>query len=1109
MARDLGKWLEDLGLGKYADIFAENEIDLDALPYVTEEDLKEIGIALGARRKLLAATAELGSKIEPRASREAAREAVGGRPAVAEAERRQLTVMFVDLVGSTALAGRLDPEELRTVMTGYQNTVAGSVSRFEGHVAKFMGDGVLAYFGWPQAHEDDAERAVRAALSMMQAISDLETPGGEAMAARIGIATGLVVVGDLVGEGASQEEAVVGETPNLAARLQALARPDQVVVAASTRALLGEQFDLSDLGPQNLKGIAKPTVAYAVLGTRVLESRFEARTAGSELPMVGREQELALLMERWRQAKAGEGQLVLLTGEPGIGKSRIARGAIDAIAREPHFRIVYQCSPYHGDSALYPAIQQLRRAASFAQGETSERRLDKLAALVRQAGADERSAVPPLASLLGLEPDARYGSLDLSPEQLRSRTLEALADQLFGLARQRPVLFFLEDAHWSDPTTLELIELCLDRAESAKVLLLVTARPTFDHGFGGHPIVTRLTLNRLGRDQISTIANRLSGGKPLSEELLDEIAVKTDGVPLFVEELTKAVLESGVAGIPVSLHDSLMARLDRVPDVKEVAQIAATIGRSFDYRLLMAIADRPESDLLSCLEKLAEAELVFRRGRPPEATYTFKHALVRDAAYESLLKSRRQKLHGKILEALDADFPETAEAQPELMAFHYTQAGEPLAASEKWLLAGDRSARRAANREAVAQLRRGLDLVGAIDAGPARWRLELDLLMTLGGCLRTLKGWINEETVETVVQARRLDEQLGGTAYRGAIGVGEYTIHLMRGELAEALACSRELVRLANEDGSNVPSFTGHRGAGATLVHMGRFAEAREHLEAGLAGYDPSVEQETVHKVGYYSGVTMHAYLAHALWHQGFADQSRRSLDRAVALTHRVRHPPSQAFAWFQMAIHNSPLVRNDKEALEESIARFQALAQSGGFATWAAFVDALQACLTIEGGDKTAGFQAVSRSLEWWRDNAGMLVLPAFHETLARAHAGLGRLEDAVSCIDVAIDLSNRYGEILYLAELHRRKGELLRAAAPSDVGPQEACFERALRIARDQSSRSLELRAATSLARVWADRGDRRKAEDLLVPIHDWFAEGFDTADLKDAKALISDLS
>ncbi len=1105
MADDVANWLAELGLGKYTRLFAENEITVEALPHLTEDDLKELGLPMGPRKIIANRIADLAAPTSLSENARPERSSVR----YGEAERRHLTVMFCDLVGSTALSGSLDPEEMRVVIQAYQNAVAGEATRFEGHVAKYMGDGVLLYFGWPRAHEDDAERAVRAALSIMRALAGLKTPNGESLAARIGISTGLVVVGDLVGEGASQEEAVVGETPNLAARLQALATPGQVVIGETTRTLLGEQFELADLGVQHLKGIAAPTTAFSVLGARALESRYEARAAKAELPMVGREQELALLMERWRQAKVGEGQMVLLTGEPGIGKSRIVRSAIDAIAQEPHFRIVYQCSPYHGDSALYPAIQQLRRAAKFAEDDDPDRKLDKLETLIGRAGVDDRDIAPLFALLLGIESEARYGKLDLSPERQRSRTLNALSDQLIGLAQQQPVLFILEDAHWSDPTTLELIELSLDRVSSTQVLLLITARPTFDHGFGGHPIVTRLTLNRLGRDQITAIVSHLSGQRSLPDELLDEIALKTDGVPLFVEELTKAVLESGVTGIPASLHDSLMSRLDRIPDVKEAAQIAATIGRTFDYELLMAIADRTEADLVTCLEKLSEAELVFCRGRPPEATYTFKHALVRDAAYESLLMSRRQELHGKIAEALEAVFPETAEAQPELLAHHYTQAGVLLAASEKWLLAGDRSARRAANREAIAQLRRGLDLVGKIEEGPRRWRLELDLVMTLGGCLRTLKGWIDKETVETVTQARRLCDLTDDKSYRGVIGIGEYTIHLLRGELAKAVECGRDLLRLAEEEDSGVAPYVGHRATGATLVHMGRFDEARRHLEAGLSDYDPSSEQQMVHKIGYYSGVTLHCYLAHALWYRGFPDQSLNCLKSAISLTEELRHPPSQAFALFQACLHHSHLMRNDDVALRVTIGRYQDLAQEGGFATWSAFVESQQACLACDSGDASAGFETVLQNLEWWRDNAGVLVLPAFYEMLARAQFGLGRRGDAVTSVDAAIDLSNRFGEQLFVAELYRCRGDLLSGSGSHDAEAQEACFEKALAIARDQSSRTMELRAATSLAHLWADQGECRKAQDLLAPLYGWFTEGFETTDLKDAKALLEELS
>lgn len=1103
MADNIDEWLEELGLGKYASVFVESEVDLDTLPFVTDEALEKMGVALGARLKILAAIA---ARLPENLARDTRVEnRVESKTRRQNAERRQLTVMFCDMVGSTALSGSLDPEELRAVILSFQNAVVGEAMSFEGHVARYMGDGVLIYFGWPRAHEDDAERAVRSALSIMRALAKQKLPNGEDLQARIGIATGLVVVGDLIGEGAAQEEAVVGETPNLAARLQGMATPGQVVISETTRGLLGELFDLTDLGEQDLKGIAAPTTAYSVLDARALESRYDARTAEVDAPMVGREQELALLMERWRQARAGEGQMVLLTGEAGIGKSRITRVAIDTIASEPHFRINYQCSPYHGDSAFYPVIQQLIRAANIAADDDPDQKLDKLEALLGQALDDYRDMAPLLAHMLGIDSETRYGQLDLSPQQQRNRTLNALTDQLMGLASQRPVLFILEDAHWVDPSTLELIELCLDRAASAPVFLLITARPGFEHAFGGHSIVTRLALNRLGRDQIHTIVKRLGGERPLADELLDEIVARTDGVPLFVEELTKAVLESGVAGIPASLHDSLMARLDRIPEVKEVAQIAAAIGRAFDYRLLMAIADRSEPELVSCLDKLTEAELIFGRGQAPESSYTFKHALVRDAAYESLLKSRRQELHGKIVTAIEREFPATVEAQPELLAHHYTEAGQSLKASEKWLMAGDRSARRAANREAIAQLRRGLDLLGKVEEGPIRWRLELDLLMTLGGCLRTLKGWNDEETVETVLRARRLCDQMDDSPYRGAIGLGEYTIYLLRGELEKAVECSRELLRLAELDHSVVDHHIGHRAAGATLYHMGRFEEAHKHLEAGLALYDPRTEEQIVHKIGYFSGVTFHSYMAHTLLHFGFADKALKCLERGISLTQELRHPPSQAFALFQASFHHSHMARNDVDALGDAVERFLVLAQEGGFDTWSAFVNAQQACLAFESGETEGALEKVQQNLQWWKDRAGVLVLPNFYATLARVQDCLGRTEEAMSSIVTAIDLSSRCGEQWCLAELYRRKGELQRTATNDDTRPQAACYEKAMAIAHDQSSRLLELRAATSLARLWADQGERHKAHDLIAPLYGWFSEGFDTSDLKRARALL----
>jgi len=598
---DIASWLRACGLERYAEAFVAAEFTVDLLPELTDTDLAALGLPLGPRKAVLRAIRE--GEVKPAAVPQVAVVTAAASPiTTSAAERRQLTVMFVDLVGSTALSARLDPEEMGAVLRGYQNAVAGEIARFEGHVAKFMGDGVLAYFGWPVAHEDEAERAVRAGLAIVAAVARVS--GGEApLACRIGVATRLVVVGELIGEGAAQEQTVVGDTPNLAARLQALAAPGQVVVGEATRRLLGAGFLLDDLGVQALKGIEGAVSAFAVTGERVLASRFEGRAHGLQ-PMVGRDQELALPLERWGQAKSGEGQAVLLVGEAGIGKSRITRALLDALRPEPHTRIRYQCSPYHTGSALWPVIQQLEHAARFAADDPPEARLDKLEqALGRDRAAD---VAPLIAHLLGLDGTARYGAMELAPAVLRARTLQARVRQLLALATTQPVLLLVEDAHWADPTTLELIEAWLDAIATAPVLLVLTSRPDHQPALAAHPHVTRLSLNRLGRAGVEAIVARL-GGDRLPPATIDTIIARTDGVPLYVEELTKAILETGEAAIPASLHDSLMARLDRTPEVKEIAQIAACIGREFDHALLAAVADRPPVELAAALDKLGTA----------------------------------------------------------------------------------------------------------------------------------------------------------------------------------------------------------------------------------------------------------------------------------------------------------------------------------------------------------------------------------------------------------------------------------------------------------------------------------------------------------------------
>jgi class 3 adenylate cyclase len=641
---DVEHWLQGLGLAQYARTFAENDIDLEVLPHLNEQDLEKLGVSLGHRKKLLHAIGALSAGSQSLRAGPAAEEAQAGSGRSAEAERRQLTVMFVDLVGSTELAARLDPEDMGQVIRAYHGCCTEVVARWDGHVAKYMGDGVLAYFGWPQAHEDEAERAVRAGLAITTAVGQLSNPGGELLAARTGIATGLVMVGELIGEGAAREQAVVGETPNLAARLQALAAPGSVVISQGTRRLVGGLFELADLGPQRLKGFAEPLSAWRVEGEGRAEGRFEALHGKHLTPLVGREHELGILLERWAWAKDGDGQVVLLSGEPGIGKSRVIRTFRERLGDEPYTPLSHFCSPYHTNSALHPIIAQLERAAAFARADESEARRAKLENLLGQATEHLDEAVPLIGALLGLPADARYPALNLSPQRQKQRTLEILIEQLAGLARDRPVLELYEDLHWVDPSTLELLDLLVERVRTLPVLAVLTYRPEFSPPWSGHAHVTSLPLNRLGRRQGAAIVERLTGGKSLPGEILEDIVAKTDGVPLFVEELTKTVLESGLlidAGnhyaltapmpslaIPATLQDSLMARLDRLAPVKEVAQTAAVIGREFSHELIAAVSPLAVAELDAALDQLVASGLIFRRGTAPEATYSFKHALV-------------------------------------------------------------------------------------------------------------------------------------------------------------------------------------------------------------------------------------------------------------------------------------------------------------------------------------------------------------------------------------------------------------------------------------------------------------------------------------------------
>jgi class 3 adenylate cyclase/tetratricopeptide (TPR) repeat protein len=904
---DIAAWLRELGLERYEQAFQEHEIDPRVLPRLTSGDLKELGVTpLGHRRLLLDAIAALKAASEASATGHTAT----ARPPTRqpEAERRQLTVMFCDLVSSTALARRLDPEDMRGVIAAYQKRCSEVIRRYEGHVAKYMGDGVLAYFGYPRAHEDDAERAVRAGLELTEAVGR-QTADGAKLAVRIGIATGQVVVGDLIGEGAAQEEAVVGETPSRAARLQALAEPGSVVIDPGCQQLVGGLFEYADLGTQDLKGFADPVQAWRVLGESRAESRFEALHGQHLTVLIGREHEIGLLVDRWERAKEAEGQVVLLSGEPGIGKSRIVRALRERLADEPHTPLSHYCWPHHTNSALYPVISLLERAAGFSRDDQADTRLAKLEALLARGTEGLDEAVTLIAALLGIATGECYPALALSPQRQKQRTLEVLVDQVEGLAARQPVLAVYEDVHWIDPTTLEALDLLIERVQRLPVLALITFRPEFNPPWTGHAHVMQLSLSRLTRRHGQALVAAVTGGKALPDEVLDQILAKTDGVPLFVEELTKAVVESGLltdAGdhyaltgplaplaIPATLQDSLMARLDRLAPVKEIAQTGAVIGREFSHELLAAVSPLPMDQLSYALDQLVTSELVFRRGTPPEATYSFKHALVQDAAYESLLRSRRQQLHARIAHLLEQQFPNTA---PEVLAHHLSEAQQYEQAAPKWLAAGQAATARSAYAEAAANLRRGLDVVERIADPSQRVREEIRLQNALGFAL-SARGPV-PDAAKAYERARSLCSEVDMPGELFTARFGLWFFSHMRLDLEGTAKFSNELLAMVEEERDNALVLEAHHAGWSTGWPRGELEMSLAHAGAGIGLYVPETHHALANVYGGHDpGVCARYTHGVVSWLLGFPDKAAQRVEEALALARELKHPFTRAVA--------------------------------------------------------------------------------------------------------------------------------------------------------------------------------------------------------------------
>jgi class 3 adenylate cyclase/predicted ATPase len=1107
--QQIADWLDTLGLGQYAQRFAENDIDPTVLRDVTDSDLEKIGVSLGHRKKMLRAIAEL--------------DEAGRRPAPAPrtaAERRHLTLMFVDLVGSTALSTRLDPEDLQEIMGAYHRCCAEQIEKSGGFVARYIGDGVLAYFGYPRADEDDAERAVCAGLALVAAVAGLDVGLEARLRTRIGIATGLVIVGDLIGDGASQQHEVIGETANLASRLQALAEPDTVVIDGGTRRLVGGLFEYLALGSASITGFSDPVPVWRVIGASAVDSRFEALRV-ARTPLLGRDEEIELLMRRWQQVKRGYGSVVLISGEPGIGKSRLAETALERLSDDPHIRLRRFCSPHHQDSALFPTISQLERAAGFRRDDTDQQRLDKLEALLAEANTDLSEAVPLIADLLSVPIGNRYPPLKLTPQKRKEKTLQVLLAQLEGLAARRPVLMMFEDVHWIDPTSLDLLDLVVDRVATLRVLLIITFRPEFAPAWIGRSHVTQISLDRLPRPQRAEMVMRVTGGKALPQEIAVQIIDRTDGVPLFIEELTKAMIESGMLtdvgdrfdargpvprlAIPTSLHASLLARLDRLAPVREMAQIGATLGRSFSHELISAVAAVPQQQVDRSLAQLVRAELVFQRGTPPDAEYTFKHALVQDAVYSTLLRGRRQQIHARIATVMESQFPEIVATQPQLVAHHCAEAGFNGKAVGYRLKSGQQAVARSAMTEAVAQLQKGLELLANMPEESRPVPHELDLQIALGRALMAARGYSAPVVGDTLARARALAERFDRPDRLVPLLYFQWGFHSVRAEHELAVFLAEQMEKLGETRKDQATLLMGHYIHGASCHYRGEFVTARALLELCDGLRDPAARAICAAIAVADPHAASLGHLAVTLALLGHFDQGRARVDEALSEARSLDHPFTVAFVLSKVcAVEATAGSPHDARRHAEELT---ALSNEHGFPLWLG-LGLLQHGRSLTAlGQAEDGLPLLAKGLSVLRAAGAVVHTPRGLCFLAEAHSKLGHVQEGQKCLVEAAQLIETTQERSGEAELHRLRGDMMNARGDQTAAEQN--YHRALAVAERQSAKTLRLRAAISLAHLWLDQGKCTKARDLFVPVYDSFTEGFDTPVLRDARALLDQLA
>lgn len=1117
----IAQWLGSLGLAEYADRFAENDIEIDVLSELTDRDLEQLGISLGHRRKILRAIRDLVAGEAPAAPRPAA---TGEPKPRDDAERRQLTVMFTDLVGSTALSARLDPEDFARVIGSYQKVCASAVAQFGGLVAKYLGDGVLAYFGYPEAHEDDAERAVRAGLQLIDAISAMGPRSRVKLQVRIGVATGLVVVGELIGEGSAQERVAIGETLNLAARIQAAAPPNSLVISESTRRLAGAAFRYDDLGRHELKGLAGGATLWRVLGESTARSRFDVRVVQGLTPFVGRGEEIGLLRRRWECAKDGEGQIALLSAPAGFGKSRIA-AAFRQSLRDPSIACLqFFGSPFHTSSPFYPFIGQLEWAAGIARADSDAQKLDKLEAVLDGPAETRSNSAPLLAALLSIPLGERYPPLQINEQVQKQRTMDALLEQLTALSSRGRVLAVFEDAHWFDPTSLDLMGLMIRRAADLPVMIAVTYRPEFSPAWLELGHVTLLKLSTLGRSDVVKLIGEAAGGKELPDPVVEQIAVKSQGVPLFVEEITRTILESGDLeemdgryvlrrshrefSIPSTLQDSLIARLDRLGTAKEVALAASIIGREFSYELIAAVHAAPRAELEAALERLVRSDLLGQRGTPPNSRYVFKHALIRDAAFQTVLKARRRELHKRIADELDAHFPDVVEREPELLAYHYSEAEVSDRALEYWRRAANRAASGLAYVEALGHVERAMKLILSLPPGVERDEWELAFLSIEGTSRMALDGWDSPSASRIYGAAREVAERLDRPQELFRSVWGQWMGAHSNGQHFRARTLYREIFDLLNR--TNEPEYVvqAHHAGGSQMVAEGSPRAALAHIDQLLANYRMDVHGNLALFYGAHDpGCCSLGMRALSLTMLGDLTQAEAASAEAVEHSERLDHKPS---------ISHTHMFRAELCIILDRVAEADAhlrasisIAQKYSLAGYVAADNIMQGLVRATQGEGEAAVRQAEAALEALKSiPSRRFHLPIRIAIVGMTRAAAGDLDGALALYDSALEAAASTGERWYEPELLRLKAQMLLALPKALPDEAERCLRTAIAIAQRQEARFWELRATAGLARLWAGRGQRAAARDLLAPVHAWFPEDLRTPDLVAAKTLLAQL-